>query len=105
MKALPRLNAADVTELDQIYRHRLGNLAYIDDMVGSVIQKMDELGILDNTYIIYTTDNGFHMGNHRLRAGKRCPYEEDINIPLLITGPGVAQGVTSEVVNSHTDMA
>ena len=45
------------------------------------------------------------MGNHRLGAGKRCPYEEDINIPLLIRGPDVAQGVTSSIVNSHTDMA
>jgi N-acetylglucosamine-6-sulfatase len=45
------------------------------------------------------------MGNHRLHAGKRCPYEEDINIPLLIRGPDVAKGVTSDIINSHTDMA
>ena len=49
--------------------------------------------------------SGFHIGNHRLAAGKRCPYEEDINIPLLIRGPDVAQGVKSSIVNSHTDMA
>ncbi len=48
---------------------------------------------------------GFHIGQHRLTAGKLCPYEEDINIPLLIRGPDVAKGVTSEIINSHTDMA
>lgn len=44
--------------LDKIYYHRLGNMAYIDDMVGSLIDKLDEHGMLDNTYIVYTTDNG-----------------------------------------------
>lgn len=49
--------------------------------------------------------SGFHIGNHRLPPGKRCPYEEDINIPLLIRGPDVAQNVKTNMTNSHTDMA
>lgn len=48
---------------------------------------------------------GFHIGNHRLSPGKRCPYEEDINIPLLIRGPDVPQGINSSITNSHTDIA
>jgi arylsulfatase len=74
-------------------------------VVGDIIQKLDDLGILDNTYVIYTSDNGFHLGNHRLKAGKRLPYEEDVNIPLLIRGPGVAKNVVTNRTNSHTDMA
>lgn len=53
----------------------------------------------------YTSDNGFHIGNHRMQAGKRCGYETDVNIPLLIRGPDVPHGVKSGNFNSHTDMA
>jgi arylsulfatase A-like enzyme len=54
--------------------------------------------MLDNTYIIYTSDNGFHIG-------KRCPYEEDVNVPLIIRGPGVPKGKTVDFVTSHLDIA
>lgn len=103
--ALPKLSSKKLEVCDTTYNHRLGNIAAIDDMVASLIQKLDSAKILDNTYIIYTSDNGFHIGNHRLVPGKRCPYEEDINIPLLIRGPDVAKGKNSTITNSHTDMA
>ena len=56
--ALSQRSAAQIAELDTIYSHRQGNLAAIDDMVASLIQKLEDRGMLDNTYIIYTTDNG-----------------------------------------------
>lgn len=74
-------------------------------MVAALVQKLEEHKILDNTYILYTSDNGFHIGNHRLNPGKRCGYETDINIPLLIRGPGVPKNVTTNITNSHTDVA
>ena len=102
---LPKLNDNQLATCDDTHHHRLGNIAAIDEMVSQLIQKLDDHGILDNTYVIYTSDNGFHIGNHRLLPGKRCPYEEDINIPLLIRGPDVAKNAESTIVNSHTDMA
>ncbi|KAK3053173.1 hypothetical protein LTR09_005799 [Extremus antarcticus] len=105
VKNLPRLTTNQLNNADQIYAARLGNLAAINDMVGTIINKLSSNGLLANTYVIFTSDNGFHIGNHRLTPGKRCPYEEDINIPLLIRGPDVAKGVTSTAINSHTDMA
>ena len=102
---MTKLSDADIETCDHTHRHRLGNIFAVDAMVGELIQKLKDHGILDNTYIIFTSDNGFHIGNHRLLPGKRCPYEEDINIPLLIRGPDVAKGINSSIVNSHTDMA
>lgn len=102
---LKQLNDKKVQVCEKTHQHRLGNIAAIDVMVSELIAKLDDHGILDNTYVIYTSDNGFHIGNHRLLPGKRCPYEEDINIPLLIRGPDVAKGVNSTIVNSHSDMA
>ena len=60
--------------------------------------------MLDNTYIIYSSDNGFHIGQHRLTPGKRCPYEEDINVPLIIRGPGIPKGQKFDLVTSHLDL-
>jgi N-acetylglucosamine-6-sulfatase len=105
VRGLPKLKAKDIADGDKVHVGRVQNLAGIDNMVGNIIDKLKEHNILDNTYIIYTSDNGFHIGNHRLKPGKRCPYEEDINIPLLIRGPDVAQNVVSTVANHHTDMA
>ena len=55
--------------------------------------------------VIYTTDNGFHMGQHRQIGGKGLPYLEDTNIPMTIKGPGVPHGITTKTPSSHTDMA
>ena len=49
-------------------------------------------GVLGQTYVIYTSDNGFHMGEHRMVAGKNTPYEEDIRVPMVMRGPGVPGG-------------
>lgn len=74
-------------------------------MVNRTIAKLETLNILDKTYIIYTSDNGFHIGQHRLTPGKRCPYEEDVNVPLVIRGPKVPQGKVVDFVTSHLDIA
>lgn len=60
---------------------------------------------MDNTYIVFTTDNGYHMGEHRLEAGRYMPYKEDANFPLILRGPGVAEGVTRDELVLNTDFA
>ncbi|KAM0328172.1 hypothetical protein ACHAQA_005579 [Verticillium albo-atrum] len=74
-------------------------------MVERVVQELEKLGIADNTYIIYITDNGYHLSQHRLQPGKSCGFETDIHIPLLIRGPQVPKGAFTDVVTSHTDLA
>ena len=86
------------------YRARLQALQAVDELVDRVIDRLRHHNELDNTYIIYSSDNGFHIGQHRLPPGKRCPYEEDINIPLIIRGPQVARGAKSHLATSHTDI-
>jgi arylsulfatase A-like enzyme len=48
---------------------------------------------LENTYVIFTSDNGYHLGQHRMPAGKGTPYEEDINVPFMIRGPQIPTGI------------
>jgi N-acetylglucosamine-6-sulfatase len=76
----------------------------VDEIVEGLVTRLAEYGILDNTYIIYSTDNGYHISQHRLNPGKECGFEEDINIPLIIRGPGVPVG-EANIVTAHTDLA
>ncbi|KAK9708900.1 hypothetical protein K7432_009354 [Basidiobolus ranarum] len=105
LKTLPRLNQTRVDDLDEHYRLRIRSLQAVDELVEKVIKKLEKNGQLDNTYIVYTTDNGYHLGQHRLGAGKGTPYEEDVNIPFIIRGPGVAKGKVSKAFTTHTHVA
>ncbi|KAH7231026.1 alkaline-phosphatase-like protein [Fusarium tricinctum] len=101
----PRLNQTYIDYGDDFFRLRLESLQAVDEMVDKIVKELESLDIMDNTYIIYTSDNGYHIGQHRLPPGKECGFEEDINVPLLIRGPGVPKGVVSNVMTSHTDLA
>ncbi|KAJ5114357.1 alkaline-phosphatase-like protein [Penicillium alfredii] len=105
VKQLKKLDSKTLKENDDVYRRRLQALQAVDDMVENTVAKLKEHNMLDNTYIIYTSDNGFHISQHRLTPGKRCPYEEDVNVPLVIRGPGVPKSKTVDFVTSHLDIA
>ncbi|KAK3291894.1 alkaline-phosphatase-like protein [Chaetomium fimeti] len=90
---------------DHYYRQRLRTLQSVDELVEQVVERLERLGVLEETFVFYTTDNGFHIGQHRLQPGKECGFEEDINIPLIVRGPGVPRGEVAEVVTAHVDLA
>lgn len=90
---------------DHFYRQRLRTLQSVDELVEAVVLRLKEHGLLENTYIFYTTDNGYHIGQHRLQPGKECGFEEDINVPLIVRGPGVPEGQVAEIVTTHVDLA
>jgi arylsulfatase A-like enzyme len=102
---LPQQNETNVEFNDHFYRNRLRALQAVDEIVDGIITRLDEYGILDNTYIVYSTDNGYHISQHRLQPGKECGFEEDINVPLIIRGPGVLKGEVTDIVTTHTDLA
>jgi len=80
-------------------------LQAVDEIVEGIVNRLESYDILDNTYVVYSTDNGYHISQHRLHPGKECGFEEDINIPLIIRGPGVPEGKISDIVTAHTDLA
>ncbi|KAI8944841.1 arylsulfatase-like protein [Xylaria longipes] len=90
---------------DHFYVQRLRTLQSVDELVDNLVRRLEDLGILDNTYLLYSTDNGYHIGQHRLHPSKQCSFEEDINIPLIIRGPGVPKGFATDIVTTHTDLA
>ncbi|OLN87349.1 Arylsulfatase 3 [Colletotrichum chlorophyti] len=100
----PKLSKENVAANDDFYRNRLRALQAVDELVDSVVARLEEYGILDETYIFYTSDNGYHIGQHRLQPGKECGYEEDINVPLIVRGPHVPEGKVAETVTTHQDL-
>ncbi|KAF3762219.1 Arylsulphatase [Cryphonectria parasitica EP155] len=100
-----QLTQENVDFIDHFYRERLRALQSVDELVDGLFQKLAAYDLLDNTYIFYTTDNGFHLSQHRLQPGKECSFEEDINVPLIVRGPNVPQGEVSEIVTTHIDLA
>ncbi|KFY03339.1 hypothetical protein O988_01570 [Pseudogymnoascus sp. VKM F-3808] len=105
IRELKQLNETNLEYNDHFYRSRLRALQAVDELVEGVVAKLEAYGILDNTYIVYSSDNGFHIGQHRLQPGKTCGYEEDINVPLIIRGPGIAANLTTDIVSTHTDLS
>jgi len=86
--------------LTRFYRERLAAMLAVDDMVGDVVQTLTDRGILDNTVIVFTSDNGWVWGQHRL-VGKQLAYDEAIRVPLYIRMPTrVRRTVLRMVVNA-----
>src|SRR3546814_11797353 len=88
-----------------MYRSRLRALQAVDDLVEDVVSTLEETGELANTYVIYTSDNGWHMGEHRQQYGKTTAYEEDIRVPFVIRGPGVPKGAIVSPMVINNDLA
>ena len=69
-----------------------------------MVKTLESKGLLDNTYIFYSTDNGYHISQHRLPPGKVCSFEIDIHIPLAVRGSDVPARHIAGVLSSHTDL-
>jgi N-acetylglucosamine-6-sulfatase len=96
----PQFSHDEVKDLGDLYRKRLASLQSVDGVVGAIVTALRDTGQLDSTYIIFASDNGFFLGEHR-RVDKSLAYEESIRIPLVVRGPGVpAQKVNHLVVNN-----
>ncbi|RAL02557.1 sulfatase family protein [Aspergillus ibericus CBS 121593] len=105
IKTLKRQNDTNVEYNDHFYRMRLRALQAVDELVDGLFTRLHEYNLLDNTYIVYSSDNGYHIGQRRLQPGKSCGYEEDINVPLIVRGPGIAENASTDIVTTHTDLA
>lgn len=114
----PSFDEADVSDQPQYLRHlapadadevraensaRLESLQAVDRAVGSLVQTLDDEGVLDDTYIVFSSDNGYSLGEHRY-VGKDVLTDEALQVPLLVRGPGIAPGTTSDLPVTLVDL-
>jgi N-acetylglucosamine-6-sulfatase len=101
----PPLDDSDVANIQREYRCRLESLLGVDEGVAQIVAALRDRGELDNTLFVYTSDNGFFHGEHRIPGGKVKLYEESIRVPLIMRGPGVPAGVTVHDLSINADLA
>jgi N-acetylglucosamine-6-sulfatase len=99
-----RLTPGQLAMIDREFRKRAQAVEAVDRMLGRVEAEMTSRGIARNTYIVFSSDNGYHMGQHRLLPGKETAFDTDIRVPLIVAGPGIPAGKTVTNVAQNVDL-
>ncbi len=105
VRSLPQLDQGQIDAIQRRYRCELGSLLAVDDGVKQVVDTLEAKGDLDNTLLIYTSDNGYFHGEHRIPDEKVRVYEESIRVPLEMRGPGIPPGVVVDPLVVNADLA
>jgi N-acetylglucosamine-6-sulfatase len=100
----PPLDREARRALGEVYQRRIESLRSVDDAVARTVDVLRRTGELDNTLLIFTSDNGYLLGQHR-HKGKNVPYEPALQVPLLMRGPSVPTGVRSPATTTTVDLA
>ena len=98
------LTDADMAVIDTAFRKRAQSVLAIDKMIGELQAAVAAIGQEKNTYFVFSSDNGYHMGEYRLMPGKMTAFDTDIHVPLVITGPGISAGLTENDIVQNIDL-
>lgn len=101
----PPLTPEQEAGIDRDYRLRAQSVLAIDEGIGALREQLEQRGEARNTYVVFTTDNGYHMGDHRLVNGKMTAFDPDIRVPLVVVGPGVPRGQMVDELTANIDLA
>lgn len=105
IQAIPLMGKGGISFTTNIYRNRLEALLAIDEGVAEIMETLSITGKLDNTVVVFMSDNGYFYGEHRLPAGKMFVYEESIKVPLIIYSPALPSGQTIPKIAANIDIA
>jgi arylsulfatase A-like enzyme len=104
VRALRVLRASRSQRIQADFRARRESLLAVDEAVAAVVGALERTGRLGSTYILFTSDNGFFQGEHRIAKGKYLAYEPSTHVPLLVRGPGIAPGTVSDELVTNADL-
>jgi arylsulfatase A-like enzyme len=100
-----KLSARAIRGIDALYEKRVESVQAVDRMIGHLVEVLRVNRQLSNTYFVFSSDNGFHMGQYALLPGKQTAFDTDIRVPLVVTGPGIAAGSQTAAMTSSIDLA
>src|SRR5205807_1558899 len=98
------LNAQQIAGIDAAFRKRAQAVQAVDALIGRIEATLRARGLAKNTYIVFSSDNGYHMGEHRLSPGKMTAFDSDVRVPLVVAGPGVPAGRTVSRIAENVDL-
>ena len=101
----PRMRRKIIERSRRLFENRRESLRAVDRGVVGLVDLLQRTNQLDHTYVVFTSDNGFHQGQHRLPAGKQTAFEEDIRVPMVVRGPGIVAGRASGALVGNVDLA
>jgi arylsulfatase A-like enzyme len=104
LRGAPPLSAHDKNLIDTRFRNRAQSVQAVDEMIGQIRQALAANKVDRDTYIVFSSDNALHMGEHRLVGGKMTAYDTDIRVPFIVTGPGVRAGTSVDRLAQNTDV-
>ncbi len=100
-----RLSRSQIADIRRSYRCRIESLLSVDDGVRQIVNALKAKGELADTLLVFTSDNGFFHGEHRIPSGKQHIYEESIRVPLAMRGPGIPSGQVVDDLVINADLA
>jgi N-acetylglucosamine-6-sulfatase len=104
LRSFAPLGAGEIASIDAKFRKRAQAVQAVDRMIGLIEATLRADGVARDTYIVFSSDNGLHMGEHRLLPGKLTAFDTDIKVPLIVTGPGVPAGRTIKQMTENIDL-
>jgi N-acetylglucosamine-6-sulfatase len=104
VQARPLMTDDDLALAAERYAQTVEAVQAVDAEVGNVVDRLDSLGVLDNTYVMVASDNGFALGQHRKHVGKNDPGQAAVHVPLIMRGPGLIPGTTYDRVAGLQDI-
>ena len=105
IRDLPPLSPEALARIDSRRQRTLESLLAVDREVARIVAELRRQDELERTYILFTSDNGYLAGEHRIEFGKLLPYQASTQVPLLIRGPAVAGGETVAALAGNVDLA
>lgn len=94
IRGRPEFNAAERSALLKVARQRAEAIYVMDQQIGKLIATLKATGQWESTVLMFTSDNGYLMGEHRIPYGKVKVHEPSLRVPFLVTGPGLRSGST-----------
>lgn len=99
------LTRSQIQDLDRTFQLRVEAVQSVDRMLADIYRELRRTNEADRTYVLFTSDNGYHLGDHGLTAGKLTAFDTDIRVPLVVTGPDVPAGSRNRALVQNVDLA
>jgi arylsulfatase A-like enzyme len=101
MRWLPRIDATEKAAMLSLTRQRAESLFVLDQQIGRLVATLKKTGEYDDTVLMFTSDNGYFLGEHRMRQGKIWTHEPSLRVPFVVSGPGIPHGTRFDPISTE----